>query len=308
MTTLRCSAEDYLVLRRSLGFKLDTQGRLLLDFVGHAEAASASHVTIELALAWATLPVDASPVWYWNRLCAVRGFAVYAHAIDPRHQVPPADLLPRRYSRAAPYLFTDADVTALMLAAGTLSGRLRSATYQTLIGLLGVTGMRPGESYQLDRDRVNLHDAVITVADAKYGKVRELAVQPSTIDALAEYAALRDHLCPRPTAPSFFVSTTGARLLAATVENVFAQLARQVGLHPLSPRCGPCPKSLRHSFAVNTLIGWYHAGVDIDAHLPLLSTWLGHVNPASTYWYLQATPELLALAATRLKQPPENQP
>jgi len=300
MTTIRLAAESYLALRRSLGFKLDVPGRLLLQYSSFLDDAGASHITIESALAWATMPADAQPSWYYYRLSSVRGFAAQMHAVDPRHQVPPADLLPRRVLRPMPYLFTEAEVTALMRAAETtLHPRLHAATYSALIGLLAVTGMRPGEAIRLDRDAVDLAAALVTVVHGKYGKSRELALRPGAVQALSSYAALRDRLCPLPRTPSFFVSTAGTRLLPVGVTRVFRALARRVGLRPRSARCRPRPMGLRHSFAVATMVGWYQAGVDVDAHLPLLATWLGHTNPASTYWYLSASPELLALAAQR---------
>ncbi len=297
---MRQAVADYLALRRSLGFKLEEPGCLLRDFACFMDRAGASHITTELALAWATRPAAGTPYWYWLRLSAVRGLAAHLHAIDPAHQVPPASLLPRQQHRPAPYLFTKAEVTALMRAAGTLRDRLYAETYQTLIGLLAVTGLRPGEAINLDPSHIDLRTAVLTVAEGKYGKSRELALQPSTVEALAAYARLRDQLCPCPAAPSFFISTAGTRLLINRVDKVFAKLAKQAGLHPRSARWGPRPIDLRHTFAVTTLAGWYRAGADIGARLPLLSTWLGHARPASTYWYLHACPELLALATERM--------
>lgn len=296
---IRHAAEDYLTLRRSLGFKLEVPGRLLLDFARFLDDADAAHITIELALAWAVRPMGAQPSWYYYRLSAVRGFAEHMHAIDARHQVPPADLLPRRVCRPVPYLFTSGEVAALMRAAETtLRPPLHAATYKTFIGLLDVTGMRPGEAIGLGRDDVDLAGGLLTVV-GKYGKSRQLALQPNTVTALCGYAALRDQMCPRPAASSFFVSTVGSPLLPVGVTRTFRTLTRRVGLQPRSERCRPQPIGLRHSFAVNTLIDWYRAGVDVDARLPLLSTWMGHATPASTYYYLQAVPELLALAAQR---------
>jgi len=300
MTALRQAAENYLALRRSLGFALVDPGRLMLDFAGHLDDAGVTHITIERALAWATSP-GATPYWHWYRLCAVRGLAAYLHAFDPGHQIPPADLLPRRYHRAAPFLFTDTDIATLIEAAGAAPASLHALTYQTLIGLLAVTGIRPGEAYALDREHVDLDAAMLTIVNGKYGKSRELPLHPSTVRVLDYYLHRRDVLIRRPIiAPSFFVSLRGNRLKACNADIAFARVARRAGLRPHSARARPCLKGLRHSFAVNTLTDWYRAGADVDAHLPLLSTWLGHVDPASTYWYLQATPQLLALAAERL--------
>ena len=307
MTGLAQAATEYLALRRCLGYRLVVPGRLISDFADHLQGQDVSHVTIDAAVSWATAP-GASPYWHWYRLSAVRGFAAYLHAFDDRHQVPPADLLARCYHRAAPFLVTDGELAALLQAAAARPARLHALTCQTLIGLLAVTGLRPGEAYALDREHVDLAGARLLVINGKYGKSRELALHPSTVIALDEYAQRRDELCRRPVTPSFFVSLSGARLHPSNTDLAFGRLVGLAGLQPRSARSRPCLKSLRHSFAVNTLIGWYRAGADITTRLPLLSTWLGHVAPSSTYWYLQATPELLGLAAERLHLGAEARP
>lgn len=299
MTSIGQLAREYLALRRSLGYRLTEPGRLVMDFAEQLDQHDVGHVSVEAALSWATSP-GASPYWHWYRLSAVRGFAAYLHAFDDRHEVPPSDLLARHYHRVAPFLFTDADLTALMRAAEARPARLHAFTCRTLIGLLAVTGLRPGEAYALDRDHVDLSRGRLLVVNGKYGKSRELVLHPSTVVALQEFVQQRDRLCPRPAAPSFFLGLRGARLHPSNTDKAFARLVGHAGLQPRSSRSGPCLKSLRHSFAVNTLIDWYRSGADVDARLPLLSTWLGHVAPSSTYWYLQATPELLGLAAERL--------
>ena len=232
----------------------------------------------------------------------VRGFARHLHTLDPATEVPPAGLLPQRTRRATPYLYTGEEVARLMAAARALPSPLVAATYETLVGLLETTGMRVGEAARLDRADVDLDDGVITVVAGKFGRWREVPLQPGTVEALSSYARRRDALCPEPKAPSFFVSNTGTMLIPACVRQRFGQLVRTAGLRPRSPRCRPRIHDFRHGFAVATLLDWYRAGVDVQARLPLLSAFLGHVDPASTYWYLEATPELLALAAVRQEQ------
>lgn len=299
MSTLRQAAQDYLGLRRSLGFALGVPGRMVEQFAGHLDSLGATHVTTDLAVAWATAPAEAAPYYHWLRLNAVRGFARYLHGIDAAHQIPPANVLPRNYHRRTPHLLSTADVAALAGAAAALKPPLHAATYQTLIGLLAIGGTRPKEAISLDISDVRLPDGVITV-HGKYGKTREILLHPSTIEVLTRYAQLVKHSFRHRDGTSFFVSTIGTPLNQRRVNYVFTRLAQQAGLHPRSQHCRVTPMSLRHSFAVNTLITWYQAGVDVDAHLPLLSTWLGHVYPADTYWYLSAAPELLALAAERM--------
>ena len=298
MSKLRHALDDYLALRRSLGYKLERAGRLLADFVRHLDIAGADTITIDAALAWAMQPSDADPSWWAHRLSAVRIFARHLHAIDPVHEVPPAGMLPAGNRRATPYLYTNTDIIELMAAARGLHSPLRAATLETLVGLLAVTGLRIGEALRLDRDDVDA--GVLQIRDTKFGKSREVPVHTSTVEALAAYARRRDRLCPRPVDPAFFVSTAGTRLLYCNVHATWLNLVRRAGLGPRSASCRPRPHDLRHSFAVRTLLGWYQDGVDVQARMPALSTYLGHVHPANTYWYLSGAPELLKLAAARL--------
>ena len=301
MSALRSALADYLALRRSLGFTLDRAGRLLAQFVTYCEAAGAEAVTVDLAVSWATLPDDADPSWHAHRLSVVRGFAKHLAFIDERTEVPPADLLPYRKRRATPYLYSQEEVARLMAAAEAFPSPLRQATLATLVGLLYATGIRVGEAIRLDRDDVDLADRVVVVRNAKFGKSRELPMHESTAAALGGYAKRRDALCPQTRSPAFFVSLAGTRLLYCNVHSAFLRLVGAAGLTPRSTSCRPRPHDLRHAFAVSTLIGWYEDGGDVQSRLPLLSTYLGHVHPANTYWYLTAAPELLALAAARLE-------
>jgi integrase len=301
MSDLSSQLGDYLAMRRALGFKLGKEGRLLRDFAVFADAAGASTVTTDLAVAWAILPCNASPVWAAQRLSMVRGFARYLQAFDPAVQVPPAGLLPARTRRVTPYIYSGADVAALMAAARMLRNPLKAATFETLIGLLSVTGMRGSEAMALDDGDIDAAAGLLTVRATKFRKSRQLPLHPATLGALAGYQAIRDQLCPAPAQGSLLVSATGARLCQATVQPVFRDLLRRAGIGQRTARPRPTVHGLRHSFAVKTLIGWYRDGQDVQARMPSLSTYLGHAAPAATYWYLTGTPELLALAAGRLE-------
>jgi integrase/recombinase XerD len=300
MSALRQALADYLTIRRSLGYQLTRPEKLLGQFISYLEDQGATTVTTGHALAWATLP-GGHQSWHALRLSAVRGFAAYLRTIDPSAEIPPADLVPWRPCRATPYLYSDADIAALIAAAASLRFPLRAATYQTLIGLLAVTGMRVGEAIRLDRADVDLSGGVLTVRQSKFGKSRLLPVHPTTTDALHGYLRLRDRLNPHPSTEAAFISPAGTRLLYCNVHSTFQRLARQAGLQPRSPSCRPRIHDLRHSFAVASLLDAYAAGQDGQARLTLLSTYLGHVDPAATYWYLSAAPELLALAGQRLE-------
>jgi len=238
----------------------------------------------------------------------VRGFAKHLALVDMDTQVPPADLLPDHGHRASPYLYSDDEVVRLMAAASRLRSPLRQATFATLVGLLWVTGMRIGEALRLDRDDIDLTHGVLVVRDAKFGKSRELPLHHSTVAALRAYAKRRDQLCPKASSPAFFISLAGTRLRYDNFHLAFGGLVRDAGLTRRSATCRPRPHDLRHSFAVSTLIDWYRQGGDVQPRLALLSTYLGHVHPAHTYWYLSAAPELLGLAAARLEAATKEQP
>ena len=301
MSTLRQSAQEYLAMRRSLGYQLQTQGRLLLEFVDYLQHTGADTITVEAAVAWARQPVGAAPIWWARRLSVVRCFARHLKTLDPACQVPPTDLLLARYQRITPYLYSPSEIAALVHAAGTLAVPLRAATYQALISLLAVSGLRVGEAIRLDRGEVDPDAGLLRIVNSKFGKSRQVPVHSSTVGMLRRYTTRRDRLCPAPTTRGFFLSTTGTRLLINSVDTVFTQLLSRAGIHTPPGRHRSRIHDLRHSFAVATLLDWYRDGLDVHARLPLLSTFLGHVAPASTFWYLHAAPELLALAAQRLE-------
>jgi len=308
VSRLHQRVEDYLTVRRALGFKLVDHGRLLPDFVDYLEQAGATTVTTEAALSWAMKPQGVQPYRWKQRLSVVRGFAEYLSALDPAAQVPPSDLLAYRRQRPTPYLFSTDEITRLLAAADTLNHPLRGATHHTLFGLLAVTGMRVGEALRLDRDDVDLDAGLVDITQTKFNKSRRLPLRDSTVAALTDYISERDRFFPRPTQPSLFVSTVGTRLADRRVRAVFAHLVNHVGLEPRSGSSRPRIHGLRHSFAVTTLLDWYRSGVNVAARMPLLSAYLGHTSPASTYWYLSAVPELLALAASRLEPPMGQRP
>lgn len=309
MTGLRGSAQEYLSLRRAVGFKLARAEGLLAGFVAFAEAEGATSVTTDLALRWATLPIDASPGWWSSRLSVVRCFARHLSAIDPSTEVPPLDALTRSSiaaRRAEPYLYSPTEIDALMDAAGSARFALTAATCRTVIGLLAVSGMRISEALGLENEDVAWDRAVLVIRQSKFGRSREVPLHDSTIGALHEYAAVRDERFPVARSQSFFVSWSGGQLSYGAMRSHFSRLVAVAGMVPRSPRCRPRLHDLRHSFASTTLEEWYQAGVDVQARLPLLSTYLGHVDPASTYWYLSAKPQLLISAAERLERRQED--
>ena len=300
MSALAEHLRDYLQMRRGLGFALSRIDSNLRCFVGYLDAAGERTVTVELAVAWAQLPVNIKPITVCFRLSAVRGFARYLHAVDPAHQIPPPGLLavPRR--RPEPYVYSAGELALLLATARRLRPPLRAATHQALIGLLASCGMRVGEALALTRADVGLADGVITIRHAKFDRVRLVPLHPSVTAALRDYATTRDRLCPAPRTDRYFLSCRGYALRRGEAERIFRTITAGIGLRTGTAR--PRIHDLRHTFAVRTLTDWQRDGTDTQALLPVLSTYLGHVEPANTYWYLSAVPELMQLAAARLER------
>lgn len=302
MTTLRAAADEYLALRRALGFKLHDAGKALLAFVSFMERHRASHITTKLALSFAQQPSTVQPAEWARRLSIVRTFARHRSATDPRTEIPPHGLLPYRPKRARPYLYSDGEIRALLSAALDLPGKMRPWTYHCLFGLLSVSGLRIGEARNLELRDVDLQAALLTIQGAKFGKSRLVPLHPSTRDVLADYIARRNrHWATRPVSRYLFVSNWGNRLDGGEIHRTFYALSRRIGLRGPSDSHGPRLHDLRHRFAVTTLLRWYRCGEDAERRLPVLSTYLGHVHVADTFWYLSAWPELMREAMRRLE-------
>jgi integrase len=304
MSPLRKALQDYLALRRSLGFKLHKSGASLRHFVDFMERKRACNITTALALHWAKLSPGAHPACWAGRLSSVRGFARYWSATDPRTEVPPVGLLPHHYPRPTPYLYTDDEIRRLLKAAWKLPspGGFRAWTYSTFLGLLAVTGLRVGEGIRLHRDDVDTEQGILRIRQTKFGKDRFVPLHPSTTRALSRYARRRNDLCSVSAYPHFFLSDQCKPLSDWVVRCTFIKLSRQIKIRGPSASFGPRLHDLRHRFAVRTLLTWYRDGVDVEARMPVLSTYLGHAHVTDTYWYLSAAPELLALTAARLEK------
>ena len=304
MKSVRNAIEDYIALRRSLGFKLHGMATSLGKFASFLEQKEAPYITTALALEWAMQTVDHSPSHWAQRLGFVRVFARHWSATDPRTEIPPAGLLPFRARRARPYLYTEQEIQRLLTAAKSLSSSsgLRPWTYHCLFGLLAVSGLRISEAIKLERQDVDFHQELLTIRQTKFNKSRLIPLHTSTRDVLTQYAEHRDRLVPSPRSSCFLLNDCGRCLERSTVLRTFHDLSRQIGLRGPSEHTGPRIHDFRHRFALNTLIQWYRAGEDIERRLPVLSTFLGHTHVADTYWYLSVHPELMGLATSRLEQ------
>lgn len=301
MSALHDHLTGYLAVRRALGYRLERDEKTLVSFVHYLEERSIDLITVELALAWATLPAR-SDTYHAHRLAAIRGFARHLRAMGIPVEVPPSDLLPNKARRAVPYIYTDAEIAALLDAAGTLRPAHRVATVRTMIGLLAVTGMRRGEAIALDRDDFDPVTGVLIVRAGKFGKSRELPLHATTVVAVRDYLGRLDR--PQPAEPAeraLLLGENGRRYSPNTANHTFRTLAVKAGIRPKSERCRPRQHDLRHSLAVRTLLDAYRSGQPIEPRIVALSTYLGHCEPSHTYWYLEAVPELMALAADRLE-------
>ena len=283
--TLRRAADGYLQTRRSLGYQLQAHGRLLMSYIADLEASGQVTVTAANAVAWATHPAGTSAVWHSRRLSVARCFARYLSVTDPSCQVPPAWLLPARYSRTAPYIYTQEQIDALVRAAGTLGSPQLAASCQAVISLLASTGMRIGEALALACPDADLNAGIITVVHGKHGVSRHVPLHETVTQMLRRYAARRDRLCPAPRSDRFFLTRAGTPLSPGQLQDAFARLLAQAGIIAPAGQRPPRIHDLRHAFAVMTIRDWYRDGIDVQARLPVLSTMLGHIAPAHTYWY-----------------------
>lgn len=307
MTTLTERLDEYIMVRRSLGYDLSFAARVLRGFTRFANREGTDHITVDLFLRWKKGFGRADNNTWSVRLGMVRGFAGWLQGLDPRTEVPPAGLIVGKLRRSRPYIYPETEVAKIVTAAAKLPSRygMRGWTYATLFGLIAVTGLRINEALALDERDVDLEDGVITVRRGKNGTARYVPLAPSTIAKLRAYRVERNRLLG-PTTRSFFRLDGGRRPTDCSARYNFALVSQKLGLRPSQPFCkhgrGPRIHDLRHTFAVRAIIGWYRKGLDADREMIKLSTYLGHVKPEHTYWYIEAVPELLQLASKRAER------
>jgi integrase len=299
MKSLTRSVDDYLALRRSLGFKLREYGDCLHEFVSFLGKNRVAHVTNKLAVEYATQRQNEKPVSWTRRLIIIRGFARYRIGADPRTEIPPIGLLRFRSRRARPYLYSEDQIRSLLQAALKIESphKLQPHTYHCLFGLLAVSGLRLGEAINLQPQDMDWSEGVLTIRGAKFGKTRLVPLHPSTLAVLRNYADLRDTIFTGRILPSFLVTSHATKLEKTNLSRIFRELSRQIGIRKPGVRHGPRLHDFRHRFAIKTLLRWYRSGEEVTRRMPVLSTYLGHGNVSGTYWYLGSTPELIAAAS-----------
>ena len=316
MTKLRKAVDQYVALRRGLGFKFGRTETRLRQFLVFMEGKRATRITTALALEFAVQVPHLDPKTKAHRLSAVRGFARHYLAADPTTEIPPLGLLPGGSKRARPYLYSEAEIQRLLEGAneypswnrfpGPWWSRFQAQTFSCIFGLLTVTGMRIGEVLNLRPGDIDWTEGVLTIRHAKFDKSRLVPLHATTVKALAIFVQHRDRffaqLPSQPELSHLFVTSRGTKLCVTHVNRVFLIISRQIGLRAPEARRGPRLHDLRHRFAILALLRWYRQGEKPDRLLPVLSTYLGHTHVSDTYWYLSSTPELMRAAGQLLER------
>jgi integrase len=298
-------AEDYIAMRRGLGYRLRGQATYLRNFAGVLDRGG-HHGPVPLALSvdWAASTSSTDPCNRARRLAVVRGFLRHLAALDGATEVPPPGLLGPTHQRKPPHVYTDDEIASLLQAAAALTppGGLRPHCYVTLFGLLACTGLRICEALALSRDDVDLVGGVLTVRAGKGGRTRLVPLHPSALEPLRDYAARRDQCGGVPSgSDAFFRTDHSDRLSYAAVGSTFRRLRRRLGWTAEGRTRTPRIHDLRHRMVVRRLQLWHAQGADVDRGIAVLATYLGHVVVSDVYWYLTAVPELMTIVADRFE-------
>ncbi|WP_324765453.1 tyrosine-type recombinase/integrase (plasmid) [Sinorhizobium meliloti] len=310
--SLLAEQDRYLSIRRRLGADLSTDERILRRFAAFVDNDGAEDIDTRLIMRWLESLPSASAGTRGARFRVARQFAAWLHGTDPRHEVPPQGLVPGHVQRVHPHIYSDAEIIAIIEHARSLPSvyGMRGLTCSTLFGLIAVTGLRINEALRLDQTDLDIETGVLRVRFGKLGKERLLPLDPTVAQKLESYGRERDRLLGRRS-EALFVACKGHRLGDCGARYNFALVCQQIGLRPRQDykRHGRGPRihDLRHTFAVRTMLNWYRSGHDVGREMIKLTTWLGHASPTDTYWYLEAVPELLELAAARITSAAEGE-
>jgi len=304
-TTWQEKVDAYVAERRRAGFKLSIAATQLASFARFAQLnAPRSSLTVELASRWALASRHGARLTAARRIEVLRGFAQYCQQFDPATQIPPRQLFGPAHRRLTPHIYTDAEIRALLDAAAQLSprGGLRPASCATLFGLIAATGLRLSEATGLVRADVDLKQGVLLVRHAKFGRARFVPLHPSTMRALRKYVKRRDREPCSRASDAFFIDDRGRALVADNLDYTFGRLRQELRWRARGGHPAPRIHDLRHRFICRRLQRWYSEGKDINQLILSLSTYVGHVKVTNTYWYVTATPELMAAAVRRFQR------
>ena len=294
---------EYLALRRGLGFELGSPGEQLVDFARYVDGIGHDgHLTTDIAVQWALATRSSDPAAPGRRLSAVRQFARYRAVFDTATEVPPAGLLGHPPRRKQPHIYSEEEVASLLTQAGLLQpgGGLRPKMYVAFFSLLVSTGLRLSEACRLMPGDVDLADGVLTVRETKFRKSRMVPLHPTATEALIRYADRRN--TPRTRSGCFFRTDHAPALKRNSVERTFSRIRDRLGWADQGRARRPRIHDLRHTMAVRRLLRWYEEGADVDRKMLALATYLGHAKVTDTYWYLSAVPELMAITSERFER------
>jgi len=300
--TMASKVEAYLRLRRQAGFTLKIEGQQLARFACFADNADhQGPLTLTLAMQWATASRKQKLITAARRIEVLRPFARYCQQFEPETEIPPRGLFGRAHRRLTPHIFMDCEIRALLAACAQLCppGGLRGATCAAIFGLIAATGLRISEATGLERPDVDLERGLLHIQHAKFGKSRWVPIHATTTHALQRYAQHRDHDPLAANVEAFFVFDHGRHASSRSLQYAFSLLRCQLKWRPRGDHPAPRIHDLRHSFVCHRLERWSAQNLDVDRHILALSTYIGHAKVTDTYWYLTATPELLAIAAKR---------
>lgn len=294
---LKRAVERYIGLRHATGFKFESEARALRHFADFAGAKGDTHVTAATALEWATN--GPTPGQRGRRLGQVTGLAKYLKAEDPAHEIPPAGVFTVARNRPSPYIYSPGEIARILETAGQLRRSkitpLRAELYQTLFGLIAATGLRLGEGLRLRFDDL-LPDGVLRIRKTKFAKTRLVPMHPTVAAALNRYLVLRRRINTRNA--HLFLGGGLKPMSMKAVEVTFAAILKRAGIAEGRSR-RPRIHDLRHTFATRVLQQCGAQPDTVARHFVALSTYLGHGHVAHTYWYLEATPELIGDVAAR---------
>ena len=303
--TMKDRVENYLKYRRNLGFALLAEGGELMAFAKYADAKGhRGALTTELATEWASSSKRASRLSWARRLEIVRCFAKFCRTIEPNTQIPPKAMFGPAHRRITPHIYSEQEISDLLIATQQLHPikGLRPITFQFLFCLLVSTGLRISEALRLSRKDVDLIHGVLTIRETKFYKSRYVPLHATAIHALQEYSLLRDKCKPAPHCDKFFILDNGRSINIRQAQYSFNCLRSILGWHKTHHKKMPRLYDFRHTFVCRRLIAWYEEGKDINQVIPFLSTYLGHVKVANTYWYITGIPKLMAIATKRFEK------
>lgn len=305
-STMRSKVEAYLAERRQAGFALKIEAQQLARFARFAdESGYRGPLTVGLAGRWATASKHGRPLTAARRIEVLRSFAHYCQSIDPATEIPPLRLFGPGHRRLTPHIYTDREIRLLIATAARLlpADGLRGRACATIFGLIAATGLRISEATGLQRSDVDLDQQLLHIRQTKFGKSRLVPLHSTVTRALRRYAQRRDCDAFSAATDAFFIFDYGRSASTQSIQYAFRILRRQLKWRARGGHPAPRIHDLRHTFVCRRLERWYEQGLDIERNILALSTYIGHAKVTDTYWYVTATPELMAIAARRLTPP-----